>query len=116
MRAKRLLAIVIMMEVAVTVVIPMVVVLAAAALAIPIAFEKSLSIMMGRHPMRRFIRRTAPISIVPPISVSNRIPVAIDPKIIGSGTGRNHSHYTRRRRRSNSHSDRNLGKSRSEHQ
>jgi hypothetical protein len=103
-------------EIAITVVIPMVVMLAAAALAVPIAFKKSLSIVMGRHPMRRCIGRTAPISVVPPISVSDCIPVPIDPKIIGAGAGRNHSYYTRWRRRPNSHSDRNLGKSRSEDQ
>src|ERR1700693_5080830 len=99
-----------MIEVAVTVVIPMVVVLAAAALAIPIAFKKALSVMMGRHPMRRCIGRTAPISVVPSIAVSGDIPVAIDPKIIGTGAGGNDSDHTRRWRRSDAYSDRNLRK------
>ena len=92
----------------------MMVVLAAAVLAVPIALKESLSVMMGRHPMCSRIGRPAPISVVPSISVSNRIPVAIDPRITGAGTGGNNSYDPRRRRRSNPHSDRNLGKNRSE--
>jgi hypothetical protein len=100
--------------VAVTVAIPMMVVLAAAPLAVPVAFKESLSVMMGCHPTRCRIGRTAPISVVPPISVSNRIPVAIHPKIIRAGTCGNGSYDPRRWRRSNSHPDRDLSEYRSE--
>ena len=110
----RLPAIVIMIEVAVTVAIPMMVVLAATVLAVPKACKVSLSIMMGRNPMRSRIGRAAPISIVPSVAVSDYIPVAIDPKIIGTGAGGNDSNHARRGWGSDSHPDRNLRKNRSE--
>ena len=70
---------VIMMKVAVTVAVPMVIVLSAAAITLPIPFKKHLSVMMGGHPVRGRIGRARPISVVPPISIPDHIPVAIHP-------------------------------------
>ena len=79
--------VVIAIEVAAAMVaIPMVVVPAAAAIAFPVSWEEPLSVVVRSHPMRAGIRRTAPVASMPFVMVSHRIPIALDPGEVGTGT------------------------------
>lgn len=79
--------------VAVSIPVPMMIVLKPTAAAFPIAFEEPLAVMMGRHPYGARIRRAGPISVMPPVVVANRIPVALNPCPLRTGTGRQNSNH-----------------------
>jgi hypothetical protein len=59
--------------------IPTVIVVHPASLTRPIAGNILLTVMLGRHPVCTFVRRTAPISVVPPVAASDGIIVALHP-------------------------------------
>ena len=61
------------------VMIPAMIVRNPAALSFPIALEKTFAIMMRRNPMRARIGCPSPISRMPFVVVSYRVPVARDP-------------------------------------
>ena len=65
--------------VTIPVTIPMMIVLAATAIAFPIAFVEALAIMTGHHPHSTRIGRARPVSVMPPVMVAYRIPVAVHP-------------------------------------
>jgi hypothetical protein len=98
------------MEVPVVVVpvIPAMVVCYAAAIAIPVAFEELLSIVMRFHPACAGVGWAGPVSVVPLVLAAHRIPVAPDPNIAGTGTSWLNPNDTRMWRRADSHSDRDL--------
>src|SRR5260370_33862460 len=79
-----------------------------AAIAIPVAFKVTLSVVMRFHPMGAGVHRTGPVSFAPLISGAHRIPVAPYPRIAGAGTLRLYPYYTGRGRRADSSSDGNL--------
>ena len=81
------MAIVIAVEVAAAMVaIPMVVMLMTAAFAFPVSWEEPLSVVMRPHPMRADIRGPGPVASMPFVMVSHRIPIALDPGEVGTGT------------------------------
>jgi hypothetical protein len=90
------------------IVIPVVIVRNPAAISLPVAFEKAVAVVMGTNPMRTGIRCPGPISVMPFVVVSYRIPVALDPKKIGSWTRRQNPHHAGRRWWADSYSYRNL--------
>lgn len=92
----------------VVVMVPAVVVLEAAVVAVPIAGEVALAIVMRRDPTRARIRRTRPITLVPLVAMPDGIPVAFHPNEIGPGSRWNDRQHAGRRRRSDLDSDRNL--------
>lgn len=92
----------------VVVMVPAVVVFKAAAVAIPIAREISLAVVMRRDPMRTRIGWTRPVARVPLIVMPDGIPVAFHPHEIGPGSGWNYRQHARRWRRSDLDSDGNL--------
>lgn len=94
--------------IAVAVAIPAMVVLEATAIPFPITAKKTFSIMMGPDPARARVRRTCPVSVMPPIAVAGYIPVAIHPDKIGAGARREDAYDARRRWRADSDSDGNL--------
>ena len=94
--------------IAVAVVIPAMVVLEATAIPFPITAKKTFSIMMGPDPARARVRRTCPVSVMPPIAVAGYKPVAIHPDKIGAGARREDAYNARRRWRADSDSDGNL--------
>jgi hypothetical protein len=96
--------------------VPAMVVPDLAAIAFPVSFIESLSIVARRHPMRTGIGRTGPVSLVPLIVVTHRIPVAPNPGIPGAGASGLHSLYACRWRGADSHSDRKLSESTSRSQ
>src|SRR5258708_37120859 len=66
--------------------VPFMVVGDMAAIAIPVAFKVTLSVVMRFHPMGAGVHRTDPVSFVPLIAAAHRIPVAPYPRIAGAGT------------------------------
>jgi hypothetical protein len=92
-------------EIAVAVAVPMMVVVAAATVSIPVAFKKAFSVMTRPNPARAGIRRTGPISVMPPITIPGGILVSVYPPKIGAGTRREDADNSWRRRRANSYSD-----------
>ncbi len=88
--------------------VPFMVVGDMAAIAIPVAFKVTLSVVTRFHPTGAGISGTCPVSLVPLIVVSHRIPVARNPQTSGAGTPRLYPYYTGRRRRADSYSDGNL--------
>jgi hypothetical protein len=72
----------------VAVAVPAMVVTITSPIAFPIAFIPSLAIVPGCHPICTGIRGAGPVAIVPPVVVSIRIPVTVDPHVTGTGCDR----------------------------
>jgi hypothetical protein len=87
---------------------PGVIAVYAAVLSFPIALKEPLSIVTGHDPVSSDVRRPSPITIVPFVVVSNRVPIALDPEKVGPGACRAEVNDTRRRRGTNSDSNRHL--------
>lgn len=89
--------------------IPAVVVLEAPARRIPVPGKIPLAVMMRPNPNGAFEGRTGPITLVPPVTVSNRIPITLYPHETGTWSVRLDEHHGRRwRRRANLNADRNI--------
>jgi hypothetical protein len=73
-----------------------------AAIAFPVSWEEALSVVMRSHPKRAAIRRTSPVASMPFVMVSHRIPIALDPGEVGTGTAWHGVTHAWRRRRPNS--------------
>jgi hypothetical protein len=98
--------------IAVTVVVPMMIVGTPAVIAFPVAFKKALSIVVRRHPIRAGIWRTGPITVMPFVMPSDRIPVALDPHKTGAGDWWPNTNDAWGRRRPNGHTNGYLGEKR----
>jgi hypothetical protein len=96
------------MVVPLSVVIPAMIVCNTTVITLPIPFEKTFAVVTGCNPVRLRIGWPSPVSIMPFVVISDRIPVAPDPHEIRSWAGRQDSHNARRRRCANSDSYRNL--------
>lgn len=94
--------------VAIVVVIPMVVVLKAAAVAVPVAVVIPAAFVTRTDPARASVGRQRPITAMPAIVMSVRIPIAINPDVVWPRT-----HWydivARGRRRSDFNADADLG-------
>ena len=104
---RRLVAIVVLTIVVPTVAlaIPVMVVLHAAALAVPVSDEVAPSVVAGSNPSRSRVRHSRPITVMPFVVISDRVPVAVDPSIIGAGTDRTDAQHAGRWWRSYGDSD-----------
>src|SRR5215469_15568546 len=100
--------IVTVVKIAVMVVVPAMVVVDAAPLTRPIAGEESLAVMMRRDPMCSLIRRPRPVTLVPFIVISYRIPVAPHPDKLRRRLRWQRVNHARWWRRSDQHSNRHL--------
>jgi hypothetical protein len=79
--------------------IPMVIVLKTAMIPIPIPYKKLSTVMSRRNPTGTHIRRPSPVTLVPFIMSSHRIPIAFDPhEFRARGRWKNANHARRRRR------------------
>src|SRR5437016_5035180 len=94
--------------VAITLTIPAMIVIETAAIAVPVTFVKSDSIMAGCNPARSLIGRPGPITHVPCVTISNRVPVAGNPHVLRRGPGRKNAFHARRRRSSDPETNGNL--------
>src|SRR5947209_6220202 len=83
---------------ATVVVIPFVVVVPAAGAALPVTGVILSSVVTRHYPARAPVRRPRPISRMPLIMISHRIPVAVHPHEFGSRSQRAHAHHARWRR------------------
>jgi hypothetical protein len=72
----------------VAVAIPVMVVLHATALAFPVSDEVAPPFVAGSNPSRGRVGHARPITFVPFVVISDRVPVAVDPNGIGAGTDR----------------------------
>src|SRR5262249_28373209 len=82
-------AIVIAVAVAVAVVIPVMVVSEAAMRAIPLAAVEAATFMARRNPVRASIGRSGPIAPMPNVVSVNRIPIVVNPDVVGARADRN---------------------------
>ena len=92
----------------VVVMVPMVIVFDAAVLAFPIAIKEPFPIVMGVYPASTGVRRPSPITFVPPVVPSHRIPIALHPYEFRAWSWRQNVNHARRRRRANLDANRNL--------
>lgn len=89
---------------------PGMVVVYTAVISIPETVEESLSVVTGCDPVGTRIGWPTPISVMPLVMVSDRIPVALHPHVVRPWTGRPKRDNAGRWRRTNSDSDRDLSK------
>lgn len=94
--------------VAVVVVVPVMVVFNPASLAHPISAEIAPAFVVVRSPMRSRVGRQSPVAGVPAVVASNRIPVAINPEIVGPGANWPRGEHPWRRWRPDLDADGNL--------
>src|SRR5579872_5067218 len=106
--AAPLVVIVIAAEIAVVIAIPFMIVRDPAMFSFPIAVEPPFSVVVGTHPDRAGIGRPRPISIVPAVSTTDYVPIAVHPGIARPRGHRSDANHSRRWRRSNANSDRDL--------
>jgi hypothetical protein len=98
----------VMMEIPVATMIPVMIVLDPSVASIPVTRKIPLSVMVGCNPTRTFVRRPGPISGVPLIVMSYRIPIAFHPNEIRPGPGGHHGDNARWRRSADLDSNRDL--------
>src|SRR5580704_12715987 len=96
------------MEVAVASVVPRMIVLDPAAGAIPITFVEISAVVHGSDPGRTYIRRTRPVSVMPPVATPDRVPISPNPCVTGAGIYW-YCNNSGRRRRANCDSNRYSG-------
>lgn len=104
---------------AVAIVIPVMVVLYATAGAVPISGEIAAAFIARNDPSGAGIWHARPISGVPGVAMSDRVPVAFYPREIGAGTHRANPKYAWRRRSAYRNSDgdlREAGSAQEEHE
>jgi len=95
----------------IVVTIPMVVVLDSAAASLPVASVVHAALVSWSYPPRTRIRCASPITLVPLVMVSNRIPIAVNPRIAWTRANRGYPNNSRRGR-ADSHPDRDLSSGR----
>jgi hypothetical protein len=88
--------------------IPAMVVMDVASTAFPVPGVVLLALIVWRHPIRIRIGRVGPVTVVPSILTALRVPIAIDPHVIGPRLGRDSVCARRRRRRADVEVERNL--------
>jgi len=95
-------------EIAVSVVVPNVIMFKPAVFSLPVTAIELPPIVMRHHPASTRVRRPSPITFMPAIVPSDRIPVTLDPQELGSGGRRQNSNHAGRRRRPDGDPDRDL--------
>jgi hypothetical protein len=94
--------------IAVVVVIPLVVMFEASSIAFPVTLKIEAAIVARSHPVCASIRGKSPIALVPTIVSVYRIPVTVDPNVVGPRTRRRYVHDPGSGRRANSNANTNL--------
>ena len=100
----------IVVAIVIAVPVPAMVVGNVAMVAIPVAIEVTLSVMMWFHPVRAAVCRTSPISVVPLVVAAHGVPIPADPGIAFARAAWLHPDHTNRRWRSDSNPDGDLRK------
>jgi hypothetical protein len=84
------------------------VVMDVASAAFPMTGVVTAALIIRRHPIRIRIRRTRPVAVVPPILTVRRVPITLDPHVVGTGLWRDVVRARRWRRRADVDVKRNL--------
>src|SRR5579864_1937243 len=92
----------------VVVMVPAVIMFEPAAISLPVALKELLPIVVRRYPARSFVGRPCPITLVPTVTATHWIPIALHPHELGTWASRQNADDTRRRGWTNSDSDGNL--------
>src|SRR5262245_43017969 len=95
--------------------LPQMIVCESPARTVPVAVDVPTVIVVRRHPLRAFVRRARPITVVPEIVAGLRIPIPFDPRELGPGPS-GHDIGTRRRGRADLDTERDLRERRRAHQ
>jgi hypothetical protein len=90
------------------VLVPVVVVLIPAVFSLPITLIVPSAFIAGYEPLSARIRCPSPITLVPLPMVTDRIPVTVNPNVIGTRLNGTNTFVTRRRRRSDLNTERDL--------
>jgi hypothetical protein len=101
-------AIIVITEVPASVAVPAVIMFNPAVFSLPVTAIELPPIVMRQHPASPRVRRPSPITFMPAIMPSDRIPVTLDPQELGSGGRRQNSNHAGRRRRPDGDPDRDL--------
>ena len=59
--------------------VPVMIMITPTSVTFPRPRVEALAVMPRRHPMRTSVRRASPVSFVPSVMVTYRIPIALDP-------------------------------------
>jgi hypothetical protein len=94
--------------IAVFLAVPAVVVFNPIAVPTPVPDEELLAVVTRLDPACAFVWRSSPVTVMPPVALARRIPVAADPNEVGAWPGRLHPEHSRSRWRTNSESNRDL--------
>jgi len=95
-------------RIAIPVMVRTVIVLESSTIAIPVPIIEALAVVARRYPPCTSIGRSGPVSVVPTVTASHYIPVAVYPKEIRPRSYRPNPNHARRRWRADSDSNRNL--------
>ena len=95
---------------AVPFVVPVVVMFKPASVPLPVTLVISFSIMMRRHPPCAVVGWSSPITVVPLVMPSDRIPITVYPYVLRAWSWRLNTDHTGWRRRANLDSNRDLSK------
>src|SRR4051812_37912783 len=95
-------------EIAVLVVVGFVIVSHLPPVPVPVTLKELTSIMMRCDPASGRVRRSSPVTLMPLVFVSHRIPITVDPNVVGARTAGHDSNDAGRRGRTNSDSHRDL--------
>ena len=71
--------------ISITVAIPAMIMFKAASTSFPIAFKKLPILMAGTHPTSSLIGRPGPITVMPFVVMSHRVPISVNPDKFRSG-------------------------------
>jgi hypothetical protein len=85
---------------------PGVIIVDPTAFSFPAAVEEALPVVLRGHPARSWVRGASPITFMPMILVSDRVPVTLYPHEIGLWTRRTRGNHAGRWRWTNSDSNR----------
>ena len=96
--------------VSVMVMIPMVIMFQSTAITLPIAYEILAALMAWPNPAGSRVWRPRPITFVPLVVPSDRIPVALDPHKLRPRSWREHANHPRGRRRPDADPNGNLSR------
>jgi hypothetical protein len=90
------------------VLVPLVIVINVAVIPVPVSCIKLLSIVVRSNPSSPLIGRSRPIPVMPPIVISDWIPITVDIRVTGTRVPRYNANHTGTWRRTNSNAERDL--------
>src|SRR5215831_13369788 len=97
-----ILAVPLVMKIPVSVAVPVVVMFKSTAVSVPVTQKERPPIVTRRDPVSPRIRRSSPVTFMPPVTVFRHIPITVYPHELGSRLRRHHVNHSRWRRRTNS--------------